>query len=269
MPVVFWTVFFAGIIAVVGVIIFAWHNPSQGLVLSVAAFVGAFALLCVHSLLELKNESTSDRAVAEYTLDRHLPELASAFYATDLPGSLRGSIEKEISALVARQNPNAFKKEPEELAQDMAITSFLAMLFLYQPDWQLRPLKSSARYTFSMESFEPLSQPEDCTKVSVENINSNLQIAENVFAEIPSKPIYIHEICLPPNAKVRIERRAVVIETDYCDITVAVKKTGSQTSTRPRLIRPDGSRSITPEDPSEGPANLLMGVPDLRACRFP
>jgi hypothetical protein len=218
--------------------------------------------LFVHSALELKSESTFDRAVAEYTLDRLLPEVASAYYAMEHPGMFRGSIEKDISSLVAQKNPNAFKKEPEELAQDMAITSFLAMLFTYQSDWQLRPQKFSARYTIGMESAERLSQPEDCTKVSVQDITSNLLLAENVFSELAPEPFYRNGICLPPNAKMRIEHRAVVIQTDYCDINVVVKNSGMKMFGRPQLIRPGEPRSIIPENLSDGSARYTsMPIP--------
>lgn len=144
----------------------------------------------------------------------------------------------------------------------MAITSFLAMLFTYQPDWQSRPLKFSARYTSSMESAERLSQPEDCTKVSVEEINSKLQLAENVFSELAPEPFYRSGICLPPNAAIRIERRVVVIQTDYCDINVEVKNSGVQMSGQPQLIRPGQPRSIISENLPDGRARYTnMPIP--------
>lgn len=255
------TVFITGIIAVCGATYFAYFNfSSQGLVLSVAAFVGAFFLLFVHSALELKSESTYDRALAEYTLDGFLPELASAYYSMEHPGLLRGMIEKEISASVARKNPSTYKQAPEELAQDMAITSFLAMLFTYQPDWQLRPVKFSARYTVGMETVESLSQPGDCTKVSAEDITSKLHQVGNVFSEL--HPYYKHGICLPPNAQLRIERRSVVIETDFCDISVVVKDSGMKMGGLPQLIRPGQPRSITHEKLPDGSARYTsMPIP--------
>lgn len=254
---------FSGVLAAVCAVYFAWQNTtSQELVLTVAAFVGAFVLLAIKLGLEMRGEESKDLVTAEYTFDGLLPEMASGFYADTSPGFLRGVAEKESSADRARSRSETFKESPEILAQDMALASLTAMLFSYRPDWQLRPIVANARYTFGSVGAENLSKDDDCTKVDAQNVSDSLNASRNLFANIRLNQWGRDHICLPPSARLIVGRHHLRIETPQCSMSFTVKPPTGRLFGAPNLIKPGQSRVIDHVKLQNGePRYINMPVP--------
>lgn len=249
---------------------FAWQNTtSQELVLTVAAFVGAFVLLAIKLGLEMRGEESKDLVTAEYTFDGLLPEMASGFYADTSPGFLRGIAEKDASADRARSRPAIFKESPEVLAQDMALASLTAMLFSYQPDWQLRPIVANARYTFGYVGAENLSKDDDCTMVAAQDVSDSLSASHNLFASIRLNQWGRDHICLPPSAHLIVERHHLRIETPQCSVSFTVKLPTGRLFGAPNLIKPGQYRVLDHVKLKNGePRYINMPVPiELRLLR--
>lgn len=250
---VLWTFGVAGIIATLAAFYFAYENiTSQTIVISVAAFIGAFALLSIQLFLELRAESAVDLATAEYTFDQKLPELASGFYSDDHPGGIRAVVEQQTSATVAKKSPNIFKDNPPKvLATDMAIASFAAMLLSYQSDWQLRPIVLTARYTTGSQSAAWGSKDGECEIISADEIKSQLEATGNVFADLYLS-LSGKRICLPPGSKILTTRQSIKITNPWCILTVTAQEPVSFLDGRPALIHPGRYRTIEHENMADG-----------------
>lgn len=258
----------SGIIAFIAAIYFAYENiSSQTIVLSVAAFSGAFVLLSIQFFLELKGESDSYVFTGEYTLDRKLPQMASAFYSDSHPGTLRGTTELETSDKVARKTPKTFKDIPPHiLAMDMAVSSFMAMLLGYQPDWQGKPRVLNARYTFGMQSFMRVSTDTDCTVLSPTELKRQLESSGNVFADLDLTILGASGVCLPRHSKVFTTRTSVTLSNPWCKVVLTVQEPNSFLPGRPELIQAGKPRTIQDEKLPDGTSrftNMLVPI-DVR-----
>lgn len=258
----------SGLLAFIAAVYFAYENiSSQTIVLSVAAFSGAFVLLSIQFILELKGESDSHGFSAEYTLDRKLPQMASAFYSDAHPGMLRGTTEMETSDKVARKTPKAFKDNPPEvLARDMAVASFMAMLLGYQPDWQGKPRVLNARYTFGMQSFKRVSTDTDCTVVSPTEVKRQLESSGNLFADLDLTILGPAGVCLPKHSEVFITRTSVTLSNPWCKVVLTVQEPNSFLPGRPELIQVGKPRTIQDEKLPDGTSrftSMLMPI-DIR-----
>ncbi len=262
---ILWAMGIAGSIAVLASVYFAWHNiSSQSVVLTVAAFVGTAVLLGIQLFLELRSSFTSDLVTAEYTLDLKLPEMASYFYSEGIAGNFRALLEKEVSADLARRNSQAFKSNsPQVLAADMTVTSFLGMLFTYQPDWQIRPIQYAAIYTLGLQSYEKLSADNECTMLSAKEVIARLKSTDNVFGEIPLTVFNSSHICLPPRSDLAVSRRSIRIENPFCTFIILAKEPQHFLFGRPDLIKPGQMRNIYHEklaDKSERFTNMPVPI---------
>ena len=213
--------FVAAIAAIACAVYFASQNSaSSTIVLSAAAFCGTLVILILQSWVELQSDETADSVSAEYTLDRSKPEIASAFYSDENPGFIRGIYEQEASNDYFAKHPEALndktaalgQEKAQNLGQDMALYSFIVMLFNYQYDWQIRPVRLRARYAIGYETSVGLSRPDECSMVSSKHLNELLAAVENRFAE----GVFDRsrkEICLPPNSRITVSSRAVTLSS--------------------------------------------------------
>lgn len=218
------------IVGVICLAVVAWANiGSRNLALASATLFAAVILLIVQLPFELRSKSKTDLFSAEFTIDHLKPQIRQWSYPQN--AGWRIGLEIAASDALAKGNPNVFKGDGEKLAKDMTVRSLVAYLFAEQFDWQLQKVQLSGRSMGTMTTVQPLSKPEECSKVTNTQAEEMLTAAGNAFAS--GAPLLRQQICLPPGSALSIEASTVSITTPFVRITFVAENNGRAMYVKP------------------------------------
>jgi hypothetical protein len=193
-----------------------WENSnSKNLVLAMATFLAACIFIALQLPYELKSSKAVTLATAEYTVDRQTPSIRQWAYPSS--GGWRLSSELNASDALARLNPAAFQTDRAKLTNDMTIFSILNFFAKNFPDWQMEKIVYRGQSSIE-EQWRVISDPADCSTLSVEQIRNLLRASGNVFAATDLIILATKGLCLPPNSSLSIRDRSLTIQNPFCTI---------------------------------------------------
>jgi hypothetical protein len=210
----------AATVLIVCLLIIGFANSgSRNISLAIGTVFGAFLLLGTQLGFELQ-PPPERKAIFKtlYTIDRANPRIEQFLYPSS--SSRRALNEREANAFLLQSNKPAYDSE-EKLWSDISLLSVVLYFWIEQHDWQVaRDILKGG-----FEKFQYLSKPEqrnDCSKVTLANVQSLMKETGNVFAGMKPVTTPFDFICLPPKSSLNITAGRVVIETPFCNIIFEV-----------------------------------------------
>jgi hypothetical protein len=209
-----------------------WANSgSRNLVLGLGAFLGASAVFILQVIFELKASTEANDFPVEYIVDYKEKAVRGpkAYELRPNPSYESLFIEAEASKIIEAANPPLTKDDVPKIARDLAIVSILSYLLDKQFDWQLNAV--TYKTTTGIETlFEPVSKPNDCTRIGVLDIHAKLKAAGNMFANVARLGLR-DAICLPPHSEIEITPNGVTLRSFVCEIFLTVREHFASMST--------------------------------------
>jgi hypothetical protein len=204
----------------------AWVNGgSRNIALGLGAVAGAFVILVLQIVFELKGTTVSQDFVVEFVVDYLQKDVRSsrAFDPSMVVASSYRDlfIEAEASKKVAAAAP-VTRDDAPKITRDLGIVSIISYLLEEQPDWQLdvRSFKTSVG---TMSQWTGVSAPKECTSINIDAIREKLQAAGNMFASV-QMGLARTSLCLPPNSVSDITQNSVAIRSFVCSVNFALQE---------------------------------------------
>lgn len=212
----------------------AWANAgSRNLVLATSTLVGAALLFATQLPFELRSKTETDVFGAELTIDRAIPQIRQWKYP-DHPDAASSRLvrEAEASSFLAAHDRPQFDGDGEHLNRDLILYSFLAFFGTEQFDWQLKRTALHGTTFGSEIRTQRVSQDNECSWLSPQQLETQLVAAGNVFSRAP---LWITggKLCLPPGSQLRITEKSIAIWTPYCNITFTLEPSGGVSYMKP------------------------------------
>jgi hypothetical protein len=203
-----------------GIIIF-YNRESENLVLAFGTLFGAAIFFGVQLYFALQPETTAASFGAEYVIDRAVPKIYRSKVGSE------GSVALLISSAESRASDSLQKAAVSPLldignvssvASDFTIFSIVSFLVLQETDWQQKTTTVRGS-TITFYSTQRLSHPDDCTKLTPQDIASRLHKSGNLFGGAKEMPSLGVDVCFPPHTHFEITRDSVIITNSVCRLT--------------------------------------------------
>ncbi len=203
---------------------------SRNIALATGALFGAFILLLIQLLFELRSEETTDFISAEFTIDRAKPEIRQWNYS-ETP-RLRITQEIAASKMFFDAHPHQFDGDRQKLTLDMVIFSLVSYLGVEQFDWQIKRTSFVSQSIGTVVLMAPGSNPGDCTEITKSEIRDKLLGAGNSFAE--GEVFFGRQLlCLPPNSTLRVDANSLSLRNPLCEISFVLEPSGGSFGAQP------------------------------------
>jgi hypothetical protein len=201
-------------------------------------------LLCIQLQFELRSSRTSEFISTEFTYDLAKPTLHRWQYPVSL--SERAANELSASEHLSATDPEKFtgdQPDRDRFVRDMSIFSLVTYIVAKQHNWQTKRRRAKVQ-NGSIEFYQWISRPEDCSFISDEELRGMLQKAGNVFADVRWPPdISWRSTCLPPKTTMRVDAQSLVLKKSVLpDQFQAGDDNGSLITYRLRPCRVGGAR---------------------------
>lgn len=200
------------------------NSGSRNLALGFGALLGACVIFGVQVYFELQGSSNATDLPIEFSIDHEALALRSPKAFQPVSGVLYRNFlaENEASKIFASIKPPLASEDAPKVARDLALISFLAFLAEEQFDWQLNAIIYKTTFGTSM-FWEPLSAPNERTRVSLEDLQTLLQASGNIFAGM-SQLGFRNSFYLPPNSSIHVSSNSVRIHTQVCEILFSIRE---------------------------------------------